>query len=1198
MLHAEMLVAAVVAAHCAFLVTAGPAPPVSSEVWPQPVLMTTGLVPLAISINFSIVCAAPCPDPVPAGLVRYAALVQFAGPADPARARSRDDIAAAFAAAPKRTVVTQNHGRRPRVVSPPRHPLLMATTDDDDNGGTYTQLSQLVVRVGSSALLSPAVDESYSLYVPADGSAAVLTAATQWGALRGLESFAQLVIWQGPDDQFTYLVTNAPVNVSDYPRFQHRGTLIDTSFNFLTVQRVKDVLDSMPVMKANILHWHLFDDPAWSAESAAYPSCTGPAGPYASTAYYTIAQQVEMAQYAWERGVMILVEFDVPGHSSSWAACNASLVVACDGHQTLINPVGEPGDAHSIYAVLATLMTEFQTRLGSPGLPWVHLGGDEVTDYTCWLTDPGVQAWAASIGIAADSTSIRRAFTHRIQAVAKALGLRPLVWEETYLGSYGVEPGTIVTPWITPTAAASAVADGFDVLLLQGYYLDIWRLPGNTSGWYPTTVSYAFMDSLRLIYTYDPVFGTGVAAANASRVLGAVASAWGDNNDSGLGATSMLYPRALAAGEKFWSPASATNITDVNDPALDYVELRLEHARCKLVQRGIGAQPVGVAGDFGLCWRPDWGVAIAPTVTPAAGSDEVAVSSGGMAAVVLGCLAMGALGATAFAHRSALSSSLQNKHELLAVDSTSAAAFGSVKADPAAAALLPPARSSAGGPAAAAGSSRVLALDQMRGITMWCMLFVNLYYGRSGLPYFFSHGITYFSGPDLIEPAFHFCVGFALRLVLLKRLAVAGLADADGGNWWRRRWALFKPLFRTRVVGLILLSMFFTEGWGQFESWSDLSGFRDWLTQLVQDNQPYHTLTHIAFITVWTFLPMTMGWRVRAAQIVGTTLLHITLHATFYFRWIAEYPPGQGLDEGGYFGFFGWSIEALAGSLVHDLVVYGSTTWAAAGAHSGGDSGSASASLPLLDGSKDEGEASDDAASRSDSARRANMALTAWRVSCLSAALMLAGYLLSCLGAVAPATVCYNGEQIYFWGGFGPQVPCKGVPTLGGSGFFVYPPFVRPDPATNVVTMWTMTQRAGSATYHLFAAGTSSAIFALLYAVCEMGVPVPARVRAALTGPAAAPALRQLPAFLGLRWAPEGQAVGSRLYLRWHVAEVLGENALAVYLIGDAIGDNVGNMLPPDCPVWYFLLWGEGLYIGVALVAALYLRSHKLFLRL
>ena len=82
---------------------------------------------------------------------------------------------------------------------------------------------------------------------------------------------------------------------------------------------------------------------------------------------------------------------------------------------------------------------------------------------------------------------------------------------------------------------------------------------------------------------------------------------------------------------------------------------------------------------------------------------------------------------------------------------------------------------------------------------------------------------------------------------------------------------------------------------------------------------------------------------------------------------------------------------------------------------------------------------------------------------------------------------------------------------------------------------------------------------------------------------------------LGLSFAPAG---AGRWLLRWSAADLYGENSLAVYLFSDPLGNQIGNMLPLDCPAWYFLLWGEGLYFVVAYFTTVYLRHHKLFLRL
>ena len=749
-------------------------------------------------------------------------------------------------------------------------------------------------------------------------------------------------------------------------------------------------------------------------------------------------------------------------------------------------------------------------------------------------------------------------------------------------------------------------------MVYVGYYLDQWAPPARTDvDWASAPVMYGYIESWRSFYAFDPVTSPNISAADAARVLGGVASAWGDQVDSAVGATGMLYPRALAIGEKLWSPAAATAVDSQQDAArLDPIAARLERARCRLAQRGIGAHPVDIAGRYGFCWSPKWaeggggGGGGGGGAAATAGGDTIEVSSAGGAAVVLAAAAAGAAIALAWAHRAAIAGAC-NKLGEAADEGGGASTAGQVAA-----------------PSGSAGP-RFVALDQMRGLTIVAMLFVNLNYGfEQWLPPFFWHGITYFSGPDLVEPAFHFCVGYSLRLVLPRRIEAARRAGAPG--WLGARWAVLRALLATRVAGLIVVSIFFTEGWAAFDSWADVGGLSGWLTQVVQSVKPYHTLTHIAFITIWCFPAMSSeSWRARAAMLVATAALHCLLHASFYFQWIATY----GLDEGGYFGFVGWSVEALAGALAHDLIAHAQRAEAegAAVGAKGAESAAAATeaaelAAPLLavvdggpraslnngggggGGGRGGGSSGGGSASSSGSASggaigvgpqqpsgglRPHLALAAVRLCGGAAALMSAAYLLSCLGAhPSPALnpVCFNGTRIYFWGGFGDAVRCDGVPTLGGGGL-VLPPFAQPDPDTNVVTMWTMTQRAGSPTYHIFAAGTSAAILALFVAASELGCA--ARWR---PGGAAAQAAG---AALGLRTDQDG-----RVRFRSHVFEVFGENALTIYIAGDQVGDAVQAMVPPDAPTWYFLLFGECTYIGVLFVCALYLRSHKLFLRL
>lgn len=160
-----------------------------SSVWPLPAALDQGSTTTFLAPGFFVSCGVVCPAPLPDAVARYTALILFAGPP----------------------------GSLPQASTP--------------------LVPSLRIAVLASAPLALGVDESYNLTVPADGSSATLSAATQWGALRGIESFSQLCVWQGPDGPVpaAYAITNAPVAIRDFPRFTARGVLIDTSFNFLTV---------------------------------------------------------------------------------------------------------------------------------------------------------------------------------------------------------------------------------------------------------------------------------------------------------------------------------------------------------------------------------------------------------------------------------------------------------------------------------------------------------------------------------------------------------------------------------------------------------------------------------------------------------------------------------------------------------------------------------------------------------------------------------------------------------------------------------------------------------------------------------------------------------------------------------------------------------------------------------------------------
>src|SRR5205823_4451449 len=117
----------------------------------------------------------------------------------------------------------------------------------------------------------------------------------------------------------------------------------------------------------------------------------------------------------------------------------------------------------------------------------------------------------------------------------------------------------------------------------------------------------------------------------------------------------------------------------------------------------------------------------------------------------------------------------------------------------------------------ARASSRIISLDQFRGYTIAGMILVNFLGGFECVPAVFKHNNTYFSYADSIMPSFHFAVGFALRLVLLKRIAAVGAGRAYGS-------------VVCRCFGLMLLSTILelASSTHRSSSWPDLQNKSVW----------------------------------------------------------------------------------------------------------------------------------------------------------------------------------------------------------------------------------------------------------------------------------------------------------------------------------------------------------------------------------
>jgi hexosaminidase len=300
-------------------------------------------------------------------------------------------------------------------------------------------------------------DESYSLHWTKDASAAQLISNTLVGALRGLETFAQLV---EPDPVYRSIPLEIPdllFALEDAPRYPYRGLMMDLSRHYYPVAFIEKQIDVMAQNKLNVLHLHLTDDQSFPLESTTHPELaasgafTRPTSSGRASYVYTQSDLSSLGSYAALRGVVLLPEIDMPAHSSSWGASHPELMVTggtgCSPslfqHGDTLNPI-----ENGTYQLVDDLMTELANNM-FPTSPFLHLGGDEVPT-ACWAGNKSITDWMVEHGMASgDYDQLESYFVNR---VAQGAGLqstnRTLVyWEEIFNNNVKLDKDVIIQAW-------------------------------------------------------------------------------------------------------------------------------------------------------------------------------------------------------------------------------------------------------------------------------------------------------------------------------------------------------------------------------------------------------------------------------------------------------------------------------------------------------------------------------------------------------------------------------------------------------------------------------------------------------------------------------------------------------------------------------------------------------------------------------
>ena len=387
--------------------------------------------------------------------------------------------------------------------------------------------------------------------------------------------------------------------ITDEPRFEYRGMMLDVSRHFYGLDFVKKQIDAMAYYKLNRLHIHLTDAAGWRIEIKKYPRLTNFAAwrshdnwkdwwngdrKYANEGeadahggYFTQDQCREIVEYAKQHYITVIPEIEMPSHSEEVTTAYPELSCTHVPYKQADFCVGNEKTFEFLENVLLEVMEIFPSE-------YIHVGGDEASKQS-WKTCPLCQARMKKEGLK-DVDELQSYLITRMEKFLNKHGRNLLGWDEILEG--GLAPNATVMSWRGTEGGLKAIEGGHRAIMSPGEfcYFDSYQdaphtQPEAIGGYLP----------LSKVYSYDPIPET-FTPEQAALMYGVQANLWAEYIPTKEHMEYMIYPRILALSEVAWSAVANKNYEDFHARALKAVEeLRAKGYNPFDLQNEVGNRP-------------------------------------------------------------------------------------------------------------------------------------------------------------------------------------------------------------------------------------------------------------------------------------------------------------------------------------------------------------------------------------------------------------------------------------------------------------------------------------------------------------------------------------------------------------------------------------------------------------------------------
>ncbi|MCQ0111801.1 hexosaminidase [Zhouia amylolytica] len=415
-------------------------------------------------------------------------------------------------------------------------------------GANDASNNMIEMKIDSSLSLGP---EGYHLEISKNKIG--IAAPSPRGVFYGLQSLLQMLPMSTggiPNEAINYQIP--ATEIIDEPAFKWRGLMLDVSRHFYSVAFIKKHLDILSMFKINKFHWHLTDDQGWRMEIKAYPKLTEIGSKRKDDdgsiygGYYTQEEIKDVVNYARERFIDVVPEFDIPGHMMAALASYPNL--ACTpkhyevrtlwGVETNILCAGK----EDTYTFMSTVIDEMATMFP---YEYYHMGGDE-TPTDKWKLCSLCQQKMKQYGLA-NEHELKSYVMAEVEKMLHAHDKKMIGWDEILEG--GITSTTNIMSWQGEEGGIKAANAGHDVIMTPSSYLYLNFYQGDLN---VEPMAFGGDVPLKKVYQYDPI-PHEIEASRQHHILGAQANVWTEYVEQDSMLAYLMYPRAIALSESLWS---------------------------------------------------------------------------------------------------------------------------------------------------------------------------------------------------------------------------------------------------------------------------------------------------------------------------------------------------------------------------------------------------------------------------------------------------------------------------------------------------------------------------------------------------------------------------------------------------------------------------------------------------------------------